>query len=96
MHPIVFSSGIIVPDTTLIQESSGEAVILSLATESYYGLDDTGTRMWNALTASPSIQSAYESLLGIYEVEETTLRSDFMAFIADLVENQLIRISEHA
>lgn len=96
MPPIATSSGIIVPDTTLIQESSGEAVILSLATESYYGLDETGTRMWNALTANPSIQSAYESLLGIYEVDETALHSDSMAFIADLVENQLIQISDHA
>lgn len=95
MISIPFDANISVPDTTLIQESSGESVVLSLTSESYYGLDDTGTRMWNTLTTADSIQQAYESLLAEYDVDESTLRADFETFIADLVKNQLIEISDH-
>ena len=95
MIPVSFAAKVVVPDTTLIQESSGEAVILSLASESYYGLDDTGTRMWNVLTSTDSIQKAYESLLEEYDVDDTRLRSDLEQFIADLVKNQLIEIAEN-
>lgn len=95
MSQIVFSSKFIVPDTTLIQESSGEAVILGLASESYYGLNSVGTRMWNALINADSIQEAYDKLSAEFDVDQTTLRSDMEAFIADLIESQLIQISGH-
>lgn len=96
MTPISFAARFLVPDTTLIQESSGEAVILSLANDSYYGLNSSGTRMWNALTTADSIQHAFDGLLGEFEVDETILRSDLEEFIADLIKNQLIQISDHA
>lgn len=96
VSPIPFTARILVPDTTLIQESSGEAVILSLANDSYYGLNSSGTRMWNALTTAESIQHAFDGLLGEFEVNETILHSDLEAFIADLIQNQLIQISDNA
>jgi len=37
-----------------------ESVLLNLETERYFGLDETGTRMWQLLTTSPSINAAYQ------------------------------------
>jgi hypothetical protein len=34
-------------------------VFLNLETERYYGLDDTDARMWQVVTAAPSIEDAY-------------------------------------
>src|SRR5690242_21308710 len=44
------------PYTTLFR--SKESVLLNLETERYFGLDETGTRMWQVVTAAPNIDAA--------------------------------------
>ena len=73
-----------------------EAVLLNLNTELYLGLDPVGTRMWNALTASDSIQSAYDSLLSEYEVQPDQLRIDVEELIGQLIEQGLVEIGPAA
>lgn len=58
-----FAMHISVPENVLMRELEGESVILNVDTERYFGLDDMGTRMLTVLTASDSIQSAYNALL---------------------------------
>jgi len=40
-----------------------ESVFLNLETERYYGLDETGTQMWQVVTAAPSGENANAELL---------------------------------
>ena len=79
---------------TLFRELQGEAVLLNLGSESYYGLDEVGTRMWAVLTAADSIQAAYESLLDQYDVEPEKLREDLDGLIGKLVEHGLVEIGD--
>ena len=88
-----FSSKITVPPDVLINQIDGESVILSLVTESYFGLDETGTRMWSALTTSESIQQAYDTLLAEYNVDADTLRLDLGNLLEKLVEKGLVEVS---
>jgi hypothetical protein len=81
-----------VPEGTLVREIEGEAVILSLATERYFGLDAVGTRMWRALTASRTIQAAFETLLSEYAVDEETLRRDLHDFVGALAARGLLAV----
>lgn len=90
---IPFESRVSVKPEVLMQEIGGESVILNLASERYYGLDDVGTRMWVALTTHESIQAAYESLLAEYDVEPETLRDDLQGLIEKLIENGLVEIN---
>ena len=64
------------PNQVLVRTFQNESVLLNLDRESYHGLDDVGTRMWQALSQSENIQAAYESLLSEYEVNAATLRKD--------------------
>jgi hypothetical protein len=89
---IPFSSRVIVPDTVLFRELEGEAVILNLETESYLGLDLVGTRMWNVLTAQPSIEAAYQVLLAEYDVAPETLRADLERLLGEMLEHKLINL----
>lgn len=57
-----FETRVSVPEAVLVRELDGESILLNLKTESYFGLDRTGTRMWSLLTAGGSIQGAYETL----------------------------------
>ena len=43
------NSGIRISDNVLSQEVAGETVLLDLASESYFGLDEVGTRVWQML-----------------------------------------------
>ena len=83
-----------IPDGVMVRELEGEAVLLNLNSESYFGLDDIGTRMWMALTESGSIEMAYEALLAEYEVEPEQLRADLGTFIEKLSEASLVDVIE--
>ena len=86
------NSRVSVPLDTLINVLGGESVLLSLKSQQYFGLDEVGTRMWNVLTNSPSIEAAYETLLEEYEVEPETLRQDLYDLLERLAEQGLVEV----
>jgi hypothetical protein len=55
-----------------------ESVFLNLETECYYGLDETGTRMWQLVTAGQSIENAHAELLSEFDVEERLFRQNLL------------------
>lgn len=87
---VSFKRRVTVPSNVMVRELEGESVILNVDTERYFGLDDVGTRMWQAVTGSGSIQTAYDELLDKYDVEPDVLRRDLMKLIEQLVEFGLV------
>ncbi len=69
------------PADVLVREVDGEAILLNLANESYYTLDNVGYRMFSVLVGSPSIQQAYELLVDEYAVEEEVLAQDLQTLV---------------
>ena len=88
-----FSDRVVVPVHVLIRHLDGESVLLNLETERYFGLDATGTRMWEVATESESIEAAYAALLQEFEVEPETLRANLAELIARLIDNGLLKRS---
>jgi hypothetical protein len=89
---VTFSDRVVVPSYVLIRHLDGESVLLNLETEKYFGLDGTGTRMWEMATHSPTIEIAYAKLAEEFEVEPDTLRSHLTELLAQLVENGLLKV----
>jgi hypothetical protein len=87
-----FASSVQIPESVIVRELEGESVLLNLDTEMYYGLDNIGTRMWDELTSSSTIQNAYDTLLTKYEVAPDQLLHDLAALIEKLVEKGLIQL----
>jgi hypothetical protein len=87
-----FSMRLTVPADVLVRELDGESVVLSVERECYFGLDEVGTRMWAVLTASDSIQKAYDQLLSEYDVAPEVLRRDLQEFVEELVEDGLVEL----
>ena len=79
------------PDV-LLSNVGGEAVLLNLNSERYFGLDEVGTRMWTVLTSAPSIQGAYHTLLAEYDVDRETLQQDLQDLVEKLVEHGLVAV----
>jgi coenzyme PQQ synthesis protein D (PqqD) len=82
----------VVPAHVLIRHLDGESVLLNLESERYFGLDATGTRMWELLTSQPCIAVALEKLQEEYEVEPAVLRSHLTQLLSGLVENGLLQV----
>ena len=93
MATISFDQQITITPDTLINQVGGEAVLLNLGSETYFGLDEVGASMWQALTTKGTIQQAYESLLTEYEVDAEVLRQDLVDLIKKLVAQGLIEIN---
>ena len=81
-----------IPDGVLVRELAGESVLLNLNSESYFGLDEVGTRMWAVVANAPSVEAAFDTLLAEYEVEPERLRADLHNFIQKLVELGLLHV----
>lgn len=82
-----------VPTDILMRELDGEAVLLNLNSERYFGLDKVGTRMWTALCKFESIQAAYEVLISEYDVDADLLRRDLNALVEKLLKHGLVEFS---
>jgi Coenzyme PQQ synthesis protein D (PqqD) len=83
---------VIMPSHVLIRVLDKESVLLNIETERYFGLDETGTRMWQLVTAAPKIEVAYQQLLDEYDVEPELLRENLTDLLGRLVENGLLQV----
>jgi hypothetical protein len=89
---IVFTDRVVVPAHVMVRFLDSESVFLNLETERYFGLDPTGTRMWQLLTAAANIEAAFQGLLIEFEVEPEALRADLVELVNKLVDNDLIQV----
>jgi len=86
---------IIFTDTVFAQEVDGEMVLLDMNSENYFGLDEVGTAIWQAMQEKESLQEVYETLLEQYEVEAEVLQKDLLDFMEKLVESGLVEVEEN-
>lgn len=80
------------PEHVLVRELEGEAILLNLETETYFGLDEIGTRIWAELVVSESVEGASEALQGEFDVEPNVLRRDVERLVTELVEKGLLEL----
>src|ERR1700726_2646945 len=82
-----------VPSHVLVRFLDKESVLLNIETERYFGLDETGTRMWQLVTAAPKVEVAYQQLLDEYDVEAGLLRANLTDLLNRLIENGLLEVA---
>ncbi len=89
---LTFKERAAAPAHVLVRLLDQESVLLNLETERYFGLDETGTRMWQLLTTSPNIDAAYQELLAEYDVQPDQLRENLTELLSHLVEHGLLQV----
>jgi len=89
---LTFNERAAAPAHVLVRFLDQESVLLNLQTEQYFGLDETGTRMWRLVTTSPSIDAAYQELLTEYDVQPDLLRENLTELLGHLVEHGLLQV----
>lgn len=89
---ISFEQKVTISPEVLSQEVDGETVLLDLQSESYFGLDDVGSRIWQLLQENSTLQAVFDTLLDEYEVDEQQLAEDLRQHLAKLVDAKLISL----
>lgn len=90
---LILTQKVAVNKDILVQDMGGELVLLNLASEEYFGLDDIGNVMWSCLKESDSLQGAYDRLLARFDVNPDVLKQDFLNLVAQFVEHDLVEVT---
>lgn len=71
-------------------ESNGEIVVLDLKAERFFGLNETGSRLWQELARGQSLEAAQQTLQSEFEVDAQTLHNDTQCLIQQWIAREWI------
>ena len=82
-------------DTIFAQEVDGEMVLLDMNSENYFGLDEVGTSIWQAIKEhNGNMENVFAALMQMYDVEAEVLKKDLLVFLEKLKESGLVEIQD--
>lgn len=73
-------------------EVDGEAVILDLESETYFGLNPVGTRIWDLIQEPALVGDLCEALLKEYDVEPERCRREVTSLLNEMVDEGIVRV----
>lgn len=79
-----------IADTILAQQVDGETVILDLAGETYFGLDEVGTRIWDLIGEGRRLAEIHAVLCAEYDAPSDVLRDDLLVLLDELAVKGLV------
>lgn len=91
---MVLDKRVTVPPGVMFRDLDGEAVVLEIESGRYFGLNETGTRMWLLLQEHGSLERVLRDLLIEYDVTEERLRRELLSFVDTLSSQRLLQIHE--
>lgn len=89
--PPRFNQTVTIANEVLSQEVNRETLILDLNSESYFGLDEVGTRIWHLLQEHGDVQEVFDVVLEEFDVDADTLVLDMKNLLDDLMDKGLIK-----
>jgi hypothetical protein len=78
----------------IASEVDGEVILMSLAHEKYYGLDDIGSLIWRIISKPVSVKEIIELLRKEYAVDEESCYNEVKSFLIDLHSKGAISVDE--
>lgn len=78
-------------DDVLCHTIDDEVVLLKLNSQQYFGLGEVGADAWKLLVTHGDIAAVAERLCERYDGDPATIRSDFHALVAELIEAGLLK-----
>jgi len=89
---ISVDSSVKLADDVIFQELDGEAVLLDMRTEVYFGLNAMGVRIWELLKSHGKINKVKQCLLDEYEIGADEIQPHLMEFIERLYSKGLLSV----
>lgn len=73
----------------------GEAIIINLANGVYYSMDKAGALVWDLLQKGHSLEEVVVAVTGRYDVTRQQAESNVLELVRELVQENLVVISEN-
>jgi hypothetical protein len=70
---------------------AGEAALLNLKSEAYYGLDKVGAVVWSLLEQPRTVEEITTALLQRFDVEPQRCEQDLLALLNQMEQANLVR-----
>lgn len=83
---------ITISDKVLSTDIDDEMVLLDMKSEKYFGFDEVGASIWQAIQRNESLTEVYEILIAEYRVKPEILKKDLLDFINQLEERGVINL----
>jgi hypothetical protein len=94
--PLTLDETVTISAEAVFRELGGEGVLLDLASGMYFGLDETGARLWQLLQAHGSLRRVFDAMLEEFDVQPARLEEDLLAFVRDLTRRHLASVTRSA
>lgn len=92
--PITLAHRLRRSDQVMFQNVGGEAVLLDLASETYFGLNKVGTRIWELLPQHDSLTAIHAALCEEFEAQPAQIEHDLLMLAAQLAQAGLVTVEE--
>lgn len=93
---LTLKSNVSVSQSQASSELLGETVVLELKSGIYYGLNETGSLIWNLIQQSKSLEEIRDAILETYEVEPDVCVDYILKLVRDLADKGLVIIENEA
>jgi hypothetical protein len=84
------STSLRVPDHVSYVRVGFTIVLLDLAKESYFGIDEVGSLIWESVINFGSVEPAVRQILSKYDVDDSKVRIDVDKFLDKLCQQGLL------
>jgi hypothetical protein len=91
MSELTLDSAVVVSADVVTQELEGELVLLSLDRAEYFGLNATGTVVWNGLVHGSGLRAIAQALVEQFEVDAEHADADVLALARQLIDAGLAK-----
>jgi coenzyme PQQ synthesis protein D (PqqD) len=91
---ITTSSVVVATKDQVSSELAGEAILLSLKTAMYYGLDQVGARIWELVREPMRVSAIRDTIASEYEVDLERCERDVLNLLRELAAQGLIEVSD--
>ena len=92
-HIISASSTVVATEAQVSADLAGEAVILSLQSGMYYGLDEIGAYIWTLIQEPRTVGEIRDAILDEYDVESDRCERDAVELLERLADAGLVEVS---
>ena len=79
-----------IPGDVVFRDLDGEGVLLNLTTGMYYGLNPTGTVVWNLLRQGCSTSEIVSAIVARFDVDADVAAADVALLVGDLAAKGLV------
>ena len=90
---VTLHSTVVRSEQVMVQDVGGEAVLLDLASEQYFGLDPVGTRVWTLFAESENLGTVLARLCEEFDADPARIERDLLALTHELAAAGLVSVT---